>query len=410
MLAIMHRKWGRYGWYLLGGVVLTATLSALILVLQPHVSQTPKPAPRAEHHSATVPQPIRITSRMLVTGNTFWGRYINDWAMASPLKQAYPFSRLHEFHRDQYDAWISGLECPTVPGLNISSATMDKTLEFNCDPSYLAEAAKWFTAFTLANNHTDNQGAGGFATTRQQLDAHHIQYFGHYDPRAIDDICEIISLPVTTTQSNNQAKPGMLPVAMCGYHGVFRIPSDEAIAQIKRYSRTMPVLVFPHMGEEYKPAPDELKTRLYRAMIDAGADVVLGDHPHWIQSTESYKGHLIVYSMGNFMFDQQNGTEVTRSAAIRITLATDTTPVESIQLQKWLALGEKCATYHDACLDLIQSEKLNKLPLAMRFGVIGTNDSGKITKPATEPQTKSILDRLNWQQTVSQLGAPYGGL
>jgi len=53
---------------------------------------------------------------------------MNDWSMASPLKTAYPFSRLNEFHRDQYDAWIAGLECPTVAGFSQTSAEEDATL------------------------------------------------------------------------------------------------------------------------------------------------------------------------------------------------------------------------------------------------------------------------------------------
>lgn len=345
---------------------------------------------------------------MLITGNTFWGRYTNDWSMASPLKRAYPFSRLNEFHREQYDAWISGLECPTVPDLHISSAAMDETLEFNCDPSYLTEAARWFTAFTLANNHTDNQGAEGFQTTRQQLDAHHIQYFGHYDPRVTEDACDIIRVPVTVTLSDNKMTQGGLPVAMCGYHGVFRIPDEAAIAQIGVYSQYMPVLAFPHMGEEYKPGPDALKTRVYRSMIDAGADAVLADHPHWVQSTESYKGHLIAYSMGNFMFDQQNSAEVTRSAAIRLTLAIR--DVDATQFKAWLEVGERCGTYHDECLETIRARHLTKLPYTMQFGAIGTNDGDKITKPATDAQTTSILERLQWQRTMSQLTPPYSSL
>jgi len=51
--------------------------------------------------------------------------------MASPLKYKYPFSRLNEFNRDQYDAWISGLECPTVASVNMTSAEMEQALQFN---------------------------------------------------------------------------------------------------------------------------------------------------------------------------------------------------------------------------------------------------------------------------------------
>lgn len=382
-----------------------AASAVYLYVANVFVQRAEQPLVTAERRT---PQPASLSSNVLVLGNTFWGRYINDWSMASPLGRAYPFSRLNEFHRDQYDAWLSGLECPTVPGVNMTSAEMDATLTFNCDPSYLAEAAKWFTAFTLANNHTDNQGIEGFEITKQELDKNSIQYFGHYDPRALDDLCDVISLPVTVTLDDNTTAKGDLPVAMCGYHGVFRIPSEEAIDKMTEYAKYMPVLAFPHMGVEYEAEPDALKTATYRSMIDAGADVVLGDHPHWIQTTESYKGHLIVYSMGNFMFDQQDTPEVVRSAAIRLVM--DARDADTKQLAAWLELGETCKAYHDDCLEQAMQKNLKKLNITYAFDAIGTNDSGKIVKPATGPQQASILERLRWKQTISQLRPPYGGL
>ncbi len=349
-----------------------------------------------------------ISSNVLFFGNTYWGRYINDWSMASGLKYAYPFSRLNEFHREDYDAWISGLECPTVAGVSLTSAEEDSTLAFNCSPDYLPEAAKWFTAFTLANNHTDNQGAAGFEETRQHLEENGIQYFGHYDYQNVDDVCEVISLPVTIIQSDESTRNGKLPITICGYHGVFGIPVDEAVAEISKYSDYMTVIAMPHMGEEYKIAPDQLKTNFFRSLIDAGADMVLGDHAHKIQTSESYDGHLIVYSMGNFIFDQQENSEVTRSAGINVVM--NIKNQDSELLEKWLRIGETCAAFKDNCLQQIKDQKLEKLNVTYKFGVVGTSDADKIVKPATTEQQASILERLDWQNTISNLKAPYGGL
>ncbi len=370
---------------------------------QPAVSQS-----ASTTNVKPVPSTSQVSSNMLFMGNTFWGRYINDWSMASSLKTAYPFSRLNEFNRSQYDAWITGLECPTVAGVDIPSAEMDATLSFNCSPDYLPEAAKWFTVVTLANNHTDNQGVAGFTETQNQLDKNNIQYFGHYDPYQLSDICDVIAMPVTVTKSDNSTVKGKLPVAMCGYHGVFKIPPAESLALMQQYAKYMPVIAMPHMGVEYQPAPDQLKTSVYRSMIDNGADVVLGDHPHWIQNTEVYKGHLIVYSMGNFMFDQQDTAEVTRSAAINVVM--NITAKDDKQLDKWLAIGETCGKYHDDCLAQVEQAALDKLPATYKFGVVGTNDSGKITKPATAAQTTDILKRLNWSSSMTKLDAPYSSL
>lgn len=376
---------------------------AYFVIRYPHGStETPKAVEKP------APKPVSVSSNSLFFGNAFWGRYINDWSMASPLKTAYPFSRLGEFNRQDYDAWIAGLECPTVANFTQTSAQEDATLSFNCSPDYLPEAAKWFTAFTMANNHSDNRGAEGFAETRTHLEENGIQYFGHYDPDLLDQLCEVLAYPVKVTYDDGSTKEQSLPIALCGYHGVFKIPSQDALAVMEQYSKVMPVIAMPHMGVEYKPAPDELKTSTYRSMIDYGADMVLGDHPHWIQTTESYDGHLIVYSMGNFMFDQQDTAEVVRSAGINVVM--ELKNADSVSLKKWLDIGATCKKFHDDCLQQAEAAGLEKLPFEYKFGVVGTNDSGKIVKPATADQQASILQRLNWTTTMSQLQAPYSSL
>jgi poly-gamma-glutamate synthesis protein (capsule biosynthesis protein) len=354
------------------------------------------------------PKPIAITTNTAYFGDMYWGRYMNEWSMASPLKEAYPFSRLGEFNRENYDAWIVNLECPTVPGLKLTAAQEEANLSFNCSPDYLPEVAKWFTAVSLANNHTDNQGAAGFVETQKQLDKVGIQYFGHYDPIVKEDACEVIALPVRVTQDDGAERAGKIPIALCGYNGVFKIPSEASLAIMEEYSKYMPVLSMPHMGTEYKPTPDTLKQRTYRSMIDHGADMVLGGHPHWVQTTESYKGHPIIYSMGNFIFDQQGNAEVERSASINVVMNVAT--ADSELLEKWLTLGESCAAYKDDCLQQAAAQNLEKLPFTFKLGVIGGNSGSKITKPATAAQQTAILDRLQWGATMNQLQAPYSSL
>lgn len=386
-------------------LIVVGALFATWLILSPHTDTKTNELPKQEPPTA---KPVSLKANTLFFGNVYWGRYINDWSMASSLKTAYPFSRLNEFKRDKYDAWIAGLECPTVAGFTQTSAEEDSTLSFNCNPDYLPEAAKWFTAFTLANNHTDNQGAEGFAETKKHLEENKIQYFGNYDPYVVKDACEVVSLPVTVTYDDDSTKKQHLPVAFCAYHGVFKIPPETALAQIAKYAKYMPVIAMPHMGKEYVATPDSLKTATYREMIDQGAAMVIGDHPHWIQTTEAYKGKLIVYSMGNFIFDQQDTPDVIRSAAINVVM--NTTKGDNENLAKWLELGEKCATFHDTCLEQAKTEGLTKLDMTYKYGVIGTNDGDKIVKPATKAQQTSILQRLNWQTTMNQLQAPNSSL
>ncbi|MEO5950748.1 MAG: CapA family protein [Candidatus Saccharimonadales bacterium] len=360
--------------------------------------------------SEVVSKPVAISSNMLFMGDVFWGRYINDWSQASSLKTSYPFSRLSEFNRMKYDAWIADLECPSVNGVNMTSAQEDATLTFNCSPDYLPEAAKWFTIFGNANNHSDNQGGmAGLIETRQHLEQNKIQYFGNFDPEVLKDVCEVTAMPVTISLDDKTTKKGSLPVAMCGYHGVFKIPSAASLAVMQAYAKVMPVIAFPHSGQEYKTGPDQIKTDLYRSMIDNGADMVIGDHAHWIQNSESYKGHLIVYSMGNFIFDQQDTPEVVRSAAINVNMKLAAN-ADTSQLDAWLRIGSRCVAFQDDCMAQIASQGLKKLQVTYGFGVVGSNDSGKIVKPATPDQQEAILQRLNWQKTMTQLQAPYSSL
>lgn len=342
-----------------------------------------------------------VSSRMLVMGDVFWGRYVNDWSMASEQKYAYPFQRLGEFERDRYDAWVADLECPVTNNPKFSSKEEDSTLKFDCSPDYLPEAKKWFTAFTLANNHTDNQGGqAGLAETRQHLDKNGIQYFGGFEPEDYDNLCNVLSIPARITMSDREVEQGRLPMVWCGYHGVFKTPSAQSVAVMKRYE-AFNIVAMPHSGAEYQPSPDEIKTNFYRGLIDAGADVVLGDHPHWVQSTEAYKGKLIAYSLGNFIFDQQFSLEVTRSAVIDMEVSIDAS--ESEDLDKWLTLGETCQSYADDCLTRATEQGLKKLPMKYHFKALGSRNDGRLVHRANDSELASIKQRLNWESTIKGL-------
>ena len=66
------------------------------------------------------------------------------------------------------------------------------------------------------------------------------------------------------------------------------------------------VIVCPHWGVEYAVKPTRDQVELAHQMIDAGADIIVGSHPHVVQPLEKYHDHWIAYSLGNFIFDQQS--------------------------------------------------------------------------------------------------------
>ena len=64
------------------------------------------------------------------------------------------------------------------------------------------------------------------------------------------------------------------------------------------------VIVAFHWGIEYTALPTQEQRGIAHQAIDAGADLILGNHPHWVQATEKYQGKYITYAHGNFVFDQ----------------------------------------------------------------------------------------------------------
>jgi poly-gamma-glutamate synthesis protein (capsule biosynthesis protein) len=76
-----------------------------------------------------------------------------------------------------------------------------------------------------------------------------------------------------------------------------------------------------HAGTEYMRTPNQNQTEFAHAAIDAGADMVIGHHPHWIQTTEKYQGKYIFYSLGNFIFDQMWSQDTKEGLALKITLS-----------------------------------------------------------------------------------------
>lgn len=388
-----------------GAILATGGFGADGRDLPASVGPVASPAARLAHDVRPRPVvPVAASSRVLFAGDVFWGRRLNTWSQASPLREAYPFSGLHGFDRGSYDAWVANLECPTVPGVVPTEHEEERLLRFNCPVDYLPELARWFSIVSLANNHTDNQEPGGLEATRRQLEAHGVQHFGHPDPGVLTDVCETVALPVTVRLSDGGSTGGRLPVAFCGYHGVFSIPTEQSLAVMAEHSRYMPVIAYPHMGVEYRPAADGLRTRLYRSMVDHGADAVLGNHPHWVQDSEAYRGRPIVYSMGNFIFDQRGDREVTRSAVLTLELALDPAPDRRL-LAAWLSLGESCATFRDDCLTQARALGLERLPLTAVYDALAADSSDGVTRPAGPEVTRGVRDRLRWEDTRAGLEA-----
>lgn len=378
-------------------VVGVIVLLAVGYVTFQHMSRDNVAAPQVAAATTVidVPQTVDITSHMMFVGDVFWGRAIETAAVHSGIGPANLFRGLTPADKQGYDAWVGDMECP-VTDKNIPYRTQVDSLIFNCRPEYASAAARWFDVMTLANNHTDNNGGSwGLDQTRQNLDKAGIQYFGTYNMHDEADICEVIAVKAHETQ--DITKTFQIPVAMCGYDYVGSVtPSDSQLGQMIRYSKVMPVFAMPHMGVEYRATAEDAKVAVYHRLIDSGADVVIGAHPHVVQNTESYKGRLIAYSVGNFLFDQQIlGRDTTETLGVGVALQIH--DVAAIDAYKSVAAS--CSTYKDDCLRQLE-QKITKRPeIVAKYDFQCFDESTGTPVRASEAVCQQIKDRA----TISQL-------
>ena len=335
--------------------------------------------------------PSSLDLRLAFFGDVFWGRYINDWSAQSPLGTAYPFSQFDSIGKREGEYWIGNLECP-VTTVQTSSAQQEARLKFNCVPDYLPEAVQWFDAVSLANNHTDNWNEyDGFAVTKGFLEAHNLQYFGHYNNQH-DETCKVLAIP-----SQHQGHTYRLPVALCGYHGVFRKITPEEISLISNYARYMPVVAMPHTGAEYVTKPGSIKVETYRAMVEAGADMVIGGHPHAVQSTAVHQGKLIVYSQGNFLFDQQRGILRTTHLGLRAQISID----DPAYIRTATTLPDHCFNTYALCPDIQAS--LPKPIYRIHYEPFYTANPERVPRAAYPAEVTYIQRVSQIEDTLAQL-------
>jgi poly-gamma-glutamate capsule biosynthesis protein CapA/YwtB (metallophosphatase superfamily) len=177
---------------------------------------------------------------------------------------------------------------------------------FSADPA-LIEGLKnagidWVS---LANNHIGNAGRSGVVETLANLDEWGIAHGG-----AGADLAEARAPSILKATSTSRvailAYDTIKPVdaATADRPGSNQMTADRVRKDVARArdAGADVVIVFPHWGIEYTVEPSKRQRALAHAAIDAGADLVLGNHTHWVGGIEVYKGKPIVYSMANFVF------------------------------------------------------------------------------------------------------------
>ncbi len=166
-------------------------------------------------------------------------------------------------------------------------------------------------AVCLANNHVYDYGKDAFFDTLSTLDGAGIKRFGagRNAQEAQKPLYYVINgIKVAVIGATRAEKNIMTPEALANTPGVFRTYDDtqllKTIEEIKKNSDI--VIAYLHWGTEFTDVLEPVQVSLGQKCIDAGADAVIGGHPHCLQGMDFYKDKLIAYSLGNFWFN--NGT------------------------------------------------------------------------------------------------------
>ena len=205
---------------------------------------------------------------------------------------------------------------------NPSLAQADHTiLRFTSKPPLAREALAplRLSAAGLANNHALDFGASGYNLTREYLQSWGIAPFGHpYDTPSL-----------LSTMLLVRGKK----ICLVGYHELYDADTSSVVSEIRRLNPgCYRIAVVAHWGEEYRAtATPQQRSEAYE-FIDAGADLVIGAHPHVVEPVEVYKGKAIFYSLGNFMFDQDFSWATTHGLAVQVEWGETTTSFTLVPL------------------------------------------------------------------------------
>lgn len=242
---------------------------------------------------------VREEVRLLFVGDLLYDRTIRT--VADREGDAYIFSCMAD-ELQKYDAVIANLEGPITSNPSVSAIPPfegpDNTRFTMPLRTASVLAANNIRAVSLGNNHIRDYGIEGVEETRRTLASASVQYFG--DPK---------SPSVALSDA---------PVVLVAFNE-FGGSLEETLGTI-RANKGNTVIVFAHWGNEYEPATERQK-EWARMFVDAGADLVLGAHPHVVQESEIYKGVPIYYSLGNFIFDQYFDESVMLGLALEVVVS-----------------------------------------------------------------------------------------
>lgn len=225
------------------------------------------------------------------------GRFVNVQTQKSK-DWRYPFLKIAEITKNS-NITFGNLEAPFLDNCPTTSTGM-----IFCAPPQAIEGLKFagFNVLSITNNHILNYGQKGLEQTKKILSNFNILY-----------------IPLSSSNNNltikqyNNLTFGFLSFDLVTY------PNLPVVKVVQENTNKVDVLIVSlHWGTEYAKNPSSWQKDLAHQIIDSGARIIIGHHPHVTQPTEEYNNGLIFYSLGNFVFDQSWSEETKKGKIAKI--------------------------------------------------------------------------------------------
>ena len=174
----------------------------------------------------------------------------------------------------------------------------------------------------LANNHVFDYGEDAFYDTLDTLDSADIPYVGagrNIEEASAPVYLEVNGITIAYVAASRAEKFILTPEAGEDSPGVLRCYDPEAFLDAIREADAHAdvVIALPHWGTEHTTVLEDVQTETGHAYLDAGADIVIGAHSHCLQGMEYYVGKPILYSLGNFWFDEYTADTMILKVTLR---------------------------------------------------------------------------------------------
>lgn len=327
-------------WYVLAGIILGVIFGAVLIfafesftpsdrsfLLKPVDENIPTP----QENVATAPPVVVHRVSFLAVGDIMLSRGVHQ-AISKKKDPLLPFSQLSSIF-SSVDFSFGNFESP-IDGTDFAGKSGELT--FNTPVSHIEGLVKnKFFVLSLANNHSLDRGEKAVISTKKTLQEKNIHTTGTganldeaWTPAyaTYNDIT-IAFIAVSYASYNDNGKRKNEFIARMDDE----IRLKNAIEAAKKNADY--VIVSMHAGVEYKRNPNQMQQAFARKSIDLGADMIIGAHPHWIQTIEEYKGKMIFYSLGNFIFDQEWSQDTKEGLMLKISLEKieNTTTLKNIE-------------------------------------------------------------------------------